>query len=42
MMLALPNLKQVVFRDYLDPFVELVIKNNQAKKDIISTVSFQH
>lgn len=40
-MLALPNLKQVVFPGYLDPFVELVIKNNQAKKDIISVVPFQ-
>jgi hypothetical protein len=39
-MLTLPNLKQMCFRGYLDPFVEQVIKNNE-KKEIISIVPFQ-
>jgi hypothetical protein len=41
MMLALPRLKQMLYRGHLnDPFVEQLIENNAAKKDIISFVPF--
>jgi hypothetical protein len=34
MILTLPKLKHMIFRGYLDPFVEEVIKNNK-RKDIV-------
>ena len=38
-MLTLPHLKRMTFYGHLNPFIEQIIEDNEAKRDIIAIVS---